>query len=111
MSGGTGRAIVNPATERERVLEPLSDGNVLKRGDILRIETGGGGGHGHPFDRPPQIVLEDVLGGFVSVEAAAKLYGVVIQGNAVDVAGTAALRRQRKAARAFHRNEYVDVLV
>jgi len=111
MSGGTGSAIVNPATAHERVLEPLSDGNVLKRGDILRIETGGGGGHGHPFDRPPQIVLEDVLGGFVSVEAAAKLYGVVIEGNAVDVAATVALRRQRKTARAFHRNEYVDVLV
>ena len=52
MAGGTGRAVVNPGTNHERVLAPLSDGNVLKRGDILRIETGGGGGHGHPFDRP-----------------------------------------------------------
>ena len=45
---------------------PLSDGNVLRRGDVVRIETGGGGGWGHPFDREPERVLADVLGGFVS---------------------------------------------
>ena len=111
MSGGAGRAVVNPGTERERVLRPLSDGNRLTRGDILRIETGGGGGHGHPFDRPPEAVLEDVLGGFVSMEAAAKHYGVVIAAEEVDAAATAALRRKRPPARAFHRNEYVDALV
>ena len=110
-SGGAGRAVVNPGTERERVLRPLSDGNRLTRGDILRIETGGGGGHGHPFDRPPEEVLEDVLGGFVSMEAAAKHYGVVIAAEEVDAAATAALRRKRPPARAFHRNEYVDALV
>ena len=53
-------SLVNPGTNHERVLAPLSDGNVLKRGDVLRIETGGGGGHGHPFDRPPEMVAEDV---------------------------------------------------
>jgi N-methylhydantoinase B len=110
MSGGAGRAVVNPGTSRERVLRPLSDGNRLVRGDLLRIETGGGGGHGHPFDRPPEAVLEDVLGGFVSEEAAAKHYGVVITSEAVDAAATAALRRKRPPVRAFHRNEYVDVL-
>ena len=52
--------MVNPGTNHERVLAPLSDGNVLKRGDVLRIETGGGGGYGHPFDRPPEMVAEDV---------------------------------------------------
>ncbi|MBV9976254.1 MAG: hydantoinase B/oxoprolinase family protein [Hyphomicrobiales bacterium] len=110
MSGGAGRAVINPGTPRERVLRPLSDGNRLTRGDILRIETGGGGGHGHPFDRPAEDVLEDVLGGFVSEEAAAKLYGVAIAAEKIDAAATSALRRKRPAARAFHRNEYVDVL-
>ncbi len=93
------------------VFAPLSDGNMLRRGDILRIETGGGGGYGHPHDRPAEDVLKDVLGGFVS-------RGV----------GRAALRRRdprlrdgprrdsrasrRPAIRseAFHRNEYVDAL-
>jgi N-methylhydantoinase B len=110
MSGGSGRAVVNPGTPQERALAPLSDGNLLKRGDILRMETGGGGGHGHPFDRPAEAVLEDVLGGFVSERAAAKHYGVVIKGDAVDQVATQELRRKRPPARAFHRKEYVDVI-
>ncbi|MBN7760397.1 hydantoinase B/oxoprolinase family protein [Nitratireductor aquibiodomus] len=108
--GGSGRAIVNPGTDREQVLAPLSDGNRLVRGDILRIETGGGGGHGHPFDRPVGKVIEDVLGGFVSPEAARSLYGVVMEGNRVDADATVAARAERPAHRRFHRQEYVDVL-
>jgi N-methylhydantoinase B len=111
MSGGSGRAVVNPGTAQERVLAPLSDGNLLKHGDILRMETGGGGGHGHPFDRPEAEVLEDVLGGFVSVKAAAAHYGVVVADDAVDAAATALARKIRTPVRAFHRNGYVDVLV
>ena len=110
MSGGSGRAVVNPGTPRERALPPLSDGNALRRGDILRIETGGGGGQGDPFDRPPERVLEDVLGGFVSQEAAAQCYGVVVEGAAVDAAATASQRARRPATRGFHRHRYVDAL-
>jgi N-methylhydantoinase B len=110
MCGGTGRIVVNPGTAQERVIAPLSDGNKIKRGDVLRIATGGGGGYGHPFDRPAEKVLEDVLGGFVSVDAARKHYGVVVSAGALDLAATTALRSRRPATRAFHRNEYVDTL-
>lgn len=92
LPGGTGRAVVNPGTPRERVLAPLSDGTVLRRGDILLLETGGGGGHGDPFLRPAEQVLQDVLDGFVSLEAARRDYGVVIARDAVDAAATRALR-------------------
>ena len=109
--GGTGRATLNPGTPHERMLAPLSDGNRVRRGDVLRIETGGGGGYGPPYDRPAEDVLEDVLGGFVSIEAARKEYGVVIADRAVDAAATAALRDQRPPVRAFHRHEYVDAIV
>jgi N-methylhydantoinase B len=111
MCGGTGRAVVNPGTPRERIIPALSDGTDLKRGDILRLETGGGGGHGDPFDRPSDAVLEDVLGGFVSQEAAARFYGVVIDGDAVDLVATEARRAKRPTTGAFHRHEYVDALV
>ena len=92
MAGGTGRVVVNPGTNHERVLAPLSDGNVLKHGDVLRIETGGGGGHGHPFDRPPEMVAEDVAGGFVTADTAQRLYGVVL------VDGVGRQGRHRQAA-------------
>jgi N-methylhydantoinase B len=108
--GGVGSVILNPGTANEKAIPPLSDGTRLKRGDVLRIETGGGGGYGHPFDRAPLAVLEDVLGGFVGAEAAATLYGVAIVGRRIDEAATAKLRANRPETRAFHRNEYVDVI-
>jgi N-methylhydantoinase B len=83
---------------------------VLKRGDVLRIETGGGGGHGHPFDRPPETVLEDVSSGFVSADAAGRLYGVALADGAIDQAATARLRAKRPPTKAFHRHVYVDSL-
>ena len=39
----------------------------------------GGGGYGPPFERDPQAVLDDVVNGYVSVEAAEASYGVVIR--------------------------------
>jgi N-methylhydantoinase B len=110
-SGRHGIAIVNPGTPQEVRLNPLSDGNMLKKGDILRIETGGGGGYGHPYDRPASEVLADVLGGFVSPEAARTEYGVVVAAEAVDEAATAALRADKPQIRRFYRKEYVDALV
>ena len=110
MGGGAARAVVNPGRADERVLAPLSDGNRLVRGDILRIETGGGGGRGHPFDRDPALVLRDVLEGYVSIDAASRRYGVVIRDSGLDGAATEVARASRPAARAFHRTEYVDAL-
>jgi N-methylhydantoinase B len=108
--GGVGRAVLNPGTPNEQVLVPLSDGNRVRRGDVLRIETGGGGGYGPPFDRPAEDVLEDVLGGFVGVAAARAEYGVAIVEGAVDGVGTAALRDRRPMVGAFHRHEYVEAM-
>ncbi len=109
-SGGLPTAVVNPGRNSERILNPLSDGNWLRKGDVLRIETGGGGGRGHPYDRDPALVLRDVLEGYVSPEAALRDYGVVIENSALDPAATAHLRADRPETKAFHRLEYVDAL-
>ena len=100
MRGGTGRALVNPGTTNERTLAPLSDGTVLRRGDILLLETGGGGGHGHPFERPAEQVLQDVRDGFVSMAAARRDYGVVIASDALDADATRLLRRHNELVQA-----------
>jgi len=50
----------------------------LKAGDAWRISSGGGGGYGSPFDRPAEDVRDDVYQGYVSVKAAAELYGVIV---------------------------------
>ncbi len=110
MGGGAGRAVVNPGQPGERVLAPLSDGNVVVRGDILRIETGGGGGRGHPFERPAERVLQDVEDGFVSAEAAERDYGVPIRDGVVDWEAVWCRLHARLPHRAFHRTHYADTL-
>ena len=111
MCGGAGSVVLNPGTDREAEVNPLSDGTVMRRGDILRIRTGGGGGYGHPHDRPAEAVLKDVLGGFVTAEAARELYGVVVIDGAIDTAATEARRADRYEAKAFHRITYRDELL
>jgi N-methylhydantoinase B len=67
---------------------------AVRKGDLYRHVSAGGGGFGPPCERDPQAVLEDVLDGKVSVEAASDLYGVVLSFDppSVDEAGTAARR-------------------
>ncbi len=112
--GRPGRIVVNPGRADQRVLGPMNDGLVLQRGDVLRIETGGGGGWGHPHDREPERVLQDVMDGMVSIMSARCDYGVVIRedGLSIDAAQTAALRGlQRPPAGLFHNGVYRDEMI
>jgi N-methylhydantoinase B len=70
---------------------------LLKQGDRLVIRTPGGGGYGSPLERPLDLVLEDVVNGLVSLEAAEKHYGVVIDRSNMRVSprATDRLRRER----------------
>lgn len=47
-------------------------------GDEFDRPTAGGGGFGDPLERDPEKVLEDVIDDYVSVERAAKDYGVIV---------------------------------
>ena len=70
--------------------------------DIIRIAGSGGGGYGHPHDRPAEQVLHDVRCGVVSREGARRDYGVAITpALALDAAATAALRAAPREAGDF----------
>ncbi|MEO1493127.1 MAG: hydantoinase B/oxoprolinase family protein [Pseudomonadota bacterium] len=108
LSGQPGRVVVNPGPD-EWDIATMSDGNRLKKGDLVRIITPGGGGWGHPMDRPAEDVLADVLDGFVSEDAARDLYGVVIDGGSVDQAATEAARAAMpRSDKMFHRGDHYD---
>ncbi|HEX9880499.1 MAG TPA: hydantoinase B/oxoprolinase family protein [Candidatus Binatia bacterium] len=89
----TVRAYLNPDTDRGRPLRPLETVN-LNAGDRFRVEMPGGGGYGDPLLREPEKVLQDVQDGYVSLEAAEHVYGVVIDSRnmTVDDGLTAQLR-------------------
>ncbi|MFQ5463264.1 MAG: hydantoinase B/oxoprolinase family protein [Phycisphaerae bacterium] len=65
----------------------------------FRQLAGGGGGYGDPYLRPAEVVAQEVRDGIISVEAARRVYGVVVNGRtfALDDAATAALRGHGKS--------------
>jgi N-methylhydantoinase B len=61
--------------------------------DVMNHITQNGGGYGDPLERDPQRVLRDVLRGSVTRDLAHRVYGVVLDSDAVDEAATAAARQ------------------
>jgi N-methylhydantoinase B len=47
----------------------------VQDGDLVRLLTAGGGGHGDPHQRDPELIRRDVEEGYVSAEAAREIYG------------------------------------
>ena len=81
LPGVLGRCIVDPGRPTERSLPSLFTTD-LPAGTVLRVEQAGGSGFGDPESRDREHVLADVQNGYVSVEAAAEVYGVRIRANA-----------------------------
>ncbi|MFQ5343786.1 MAG: hydantoinase B/oxoprolinase family protein [Anaerolineae bacterium] len=75
--GATGKFILNPDTPNE---QPLKSKGLdhLNKGDVVSLRLPGAGGYGDPTERDPSLVLRDVRDGKVSLEAARRDYGVVI---------------------------------
>lgn len=75
-------------------------------GDEFARPTAGGGGYGDPLERDPQAVCDDVASDYVSLERAAKDYGVVLKELdadlcefEVDLSATEKLRGEIRAKR------------
>jgi N-methylhydantoinase B len=99
--GKPNQIVLNPGTDREVVQG--GSYNRLDAGEVLVNSTGGGGGYGSPFERDPLKVAKDVRNGFVSLEAAAKDYGVAVMPEdfSVDPEETGRLRSAAPATASF----------
>ena len=86
-------ATLNPDGAERESLPPMFTRN-LSAGDVLRLEMSGGGGYGPPFERDAESVAGDVRNGYVSFEAAATDYGVVVDPQTWDVDSAATARRR-----------------
>ena len=95
--GAPGRFTLNPDGPEPREIPPASENIAVSVGDLLRVETGGGGGWGDPLDRDADVVLRDVVQGFITAEAARLEYGVVIDPEEpqLDLGATEEIRSRR----------------
>ncbi|MBX6721615.1 MAG: hydantoinase B/oxoprolinase family protein [Dactylosporangium sp.] len=67
--------VINPGRPDERrVLK--ANGLALRKGDVVRCATGGGGGYGDPTERAADAVRADVLDRYITAEAALTRYGI-----------------------------------
>ena len=95
LEGDNNHILLNPGTDRE--VRQGGSYNHLAAGDVLVNNTGGGGGYGDPLQRSAADVARDVRNGFVSVLAAQRDYGVVVDPSdfSVDEQATAHHRGSR----------------
>lgn len=69
----------------------------IPTGTIFKQKAGGGGGYGDPLNRPLEKVLKDVENGFISIEAARKDYGVIIDPATLEVNDEKTKKARQKA--------------
>ena len=91
-AGEIARYTLNPDAEAIKLGSKVTV--QLMPGDIMRVESCGGGGYGPSVERDPQLVLQDVHEGKVSVERAREVYRVAVNLDTwtVDEAETKRLR-------------------
>jgi N-methylhydantoinase B len=87
----------------ETPLPPMG-GADLASGELIRGIEAGGGGYGNPLERDPDLVVSDVLEGWVSADSAEHTYGVVLRGS-VDDGSLTADRQETDSLRRRLENE------
>ncbi|TCN22828.1 hydantoinase B/oxoprolinase family protein [Sinorhizobium americanum] len=97
-AGGTARAAMRKGDGSVVELPPCH-GITLAPGEKIISHSASGGGYGLPTERDPSKVIHDLAEGWISVERARDVYGIVVTGSreadnlALDAAATEALRR------------------
>jgi N-methylhydantoinase B len=98
--GASSEKLIIHADGQEERLPSKVESFPVKRDDRLIFSTAGAGGLGDPLDREPERTAADVHGGLVSVEAAAREYGVIVTADGeVDQEATERERARLRAER------------
>lgn len=90
------RVVVKTAAGEKILPSKVTDYPVMA-GEIVSLQTAGGGGYGSPYERPLEKVQEDYAEGMISRTHARRAYGVVFDANGqVDVKKSHELRKSFK---------------
>jgi N-methylhydantoinase B len=95
---------IDVGSTQERRLPSKTPPVPVPKGSRYLMQAAGGGGYGPPRERPVEAVVEDVLDGYVTAEAARNDYGV-----ALDASG-AVDREQTERLRAALRSDDVPLI-
>jgi len=97
MGGSAGECeqfLLNPETREQKVLHSKLSNFIMKKGEILRVVTAGGGGFGPAIERDLDLVIKDYLSGKISNKQLRDDYGVVLtNAGTVDYLLTSNLRK------------------
>src|SRR5262249_50612948 len=74
---------------------PKEEDIRLVAGDVVTVRTPGGGGYGDPGGRDPELVVRDVVRGYITADDAARDYDVVVSGSPPRVDPRATQNRRR----------------
>lgn len=99
LEGSLNEGYLNRGRENEKQLSSNEGWNRAKSGDTITVLSAGGGGWGSPLDRDPAAVLDDIRNDMLSSAKAREWYGVVVNGDEVDVAATNELRAKMSATK------------
>jgi N-methylhydantoinase B len=80
-----GAAVIPAGAEQPVIWQGKLTRYPLKRGDIVRIVTGTGGGCGQPMERPIDEVRADVQNGYITLEQAQTRYGITLDPRTLEV--------------------------
>ena len=102
--GAAGSLMANEIRHADGRIEPLpakGPPRIVRAGDSVVIQPAGSGGYGDPLEREPERVLNDVLDGYVTPQAAQHIYGIVLgpDGRTLDLGATQAHRARLRANR------------
>jgi N-methylhydantoinase B len=99
LASGRIPASVEELDGQAQSLQGKQFGMIVLPGDVMTLNSGGGGGYSDPIERDPAQVAEDVRAGRVTEPAARESYGVVVVEGQADAAATAARRAEIRAER------------
>jgi N-methylhydantoinase B len=94
---GAASAFVRNPGKNNQINLGNTDIVTVDPGDVIYVSCGGAGGWGSPIERDPKAVLHDFKCGWVTLQHAKEIYGVVISEGRVDKKATAVCRNIKKS--------------
>lgn len=97
MNGTPNYCVIYKQGEEPKIVRKVA-AVKLKKGDMVSLRSGGGGGWGDPLERDPELVRMDVKNEYITLETAREIYGVVLDPKTLNInwEETKKLREQLK---------------